>query len=108
MIYGEGVMESKKEPVVSPLISLVVGLLLLLPAAYLCVTTYIVPAVNTFSMSQTKYNLLSPAQFIGMENFTQLLQDKQLGAAISYSFILGFTRAVVVAIVPLLVGVLMG
>lgn len=51
------------------------GILFTLPAIIFFIIFYFYPMVNTFLVSLTKYDLLSPQKFIGTENFQSLLTD---------------------------------
>jgi multiple sugar transport system permease protein len=66
------------------------------------------PAVQTIAASQTDWNMISEPEFIGMENYTQLFSEAAFGPAVAYTLLIVFTRLVIVAIVPPLVGALVG
>ena len=44
------------------------------------------PMVASFALSFTRYNLLSPPRFIGVENYVRMLQDERLHTALAVTF----------------------
>ncbi len=56
------------------------GFLFALPAAAYLVLFSIYPMFNAFYLSLTKYDLLSPPEFIGLANYGRLLTDQKLPA----------------------------
>jgi multiple sugar transport system permease protein len=59
-------------------------------------------------MSMTKSNLISPAEFVGTENYTHLAEDNRLPSILKYTAQLALNRMGIMAILPLIVGILMG
>ncbi|MCL4878394.1 MAG: hypothetical protein KJ064_17165 [Anaerolineae bacterium] len=86
------------------------GLLLLLPGAYLCWTTLAAPALDTLDKSRTNYDpVREDVDDVGSKNFDFLLEDNEIFEnTVSYTARLVQTRLVIVAVVPLLVGVVIG
>jgi ABC-type sugar transport system permease subunit len=87
---------------------LIVGLLLLVPGTIVYLLIQFFPAVQTIAASQTDWELMNQPEFIGMENYTRLFSDGVFGAAVAYTLLIVFTRLVIVALVPPLVGALAG
>lgn len=48
----------------------------ILPLAIILVSFYVIPIIMSFYFSFTKYNIMTPAEFIGFENYQKLLSDK--------------------------------
>jgi multiple sugar transport system permease protein len=44
------------------------------------------PMVASFALSFTRYNLLSPPRFIGVENYVRMFQDERLHTALTVTF----------------------
>ncbi|MET0780683.1 MAG: sugar ABC transporter permease [Microbacterium sp.] len=44
------------------------------------------PMAASFALSFTRYNLLSPPRFIGIENYVRMLQDERLHTALAVTF----------------------
>lgn len=86
------------------------GLFLLLPAVVLCAGLYLFPALSTLDKSRMDYNLFRPEQSerVGMENYDQLVDDEVFSQALGYTLRLTIIRMGIVAVAPLLVGVLVG
>jgi ABC-type sugar transport system permease subunit len=53
------------------------GFLFALPAVAWLVVFSILPMANALFLSLTRYNLLSPPQFIGLENYTRVIADRE-------------------------------
>lgn len=88
---------------------LIGGLLLLLPGLILYFVVQLVPLVNTFSASYTDIDFPGrPAEFVGMANFERLAQDRELVQAAVYTAAMVTVRMVVVATIPLVIGLLVG
>lgn len=56
--------------------------LFILPSLLLLITFHIVPIFMTAGYSLTKYNVLQPAEFIGLENYRKLLTDPYIKASL--------------------------
>lgn len=84
------------------------GLLLVLPGLLLYLIVQFQPLLMTISDSTAKIRLPGQSEFVGAANFNRLLEDPVWMQAIGYTVAMVFVRIVVVAIVPLLVGVLIG
>lgn len=50
--------------------------LYILPLAVILVSFYVIPILMSFYFSFTKYNIMTPAKFIGFENYQKLFSDK--------------------------------
>lgn len=50
--------------------------LYILPLAVILVSFYFIPILMSFYFSFTKYNIMTPAKFIGFENYQKLFSDK--------------------------------
>jgi multiple sugar transport system permease protein len=87
---------------------LIIGLLLLVPGGIVYLLVQLFPALQTLSASQTDWNILSAPKFVGMANFTQLSSDAVFGGAVAYTLLILFARLIIVALVPPLVGGLVG
>ncbi|NJL95950.1 MAG: sugar ABC transporter permease, partial [Anaerolineae bacterium] len=89
---------------------LLLSLVLLLPACVVCGGVGLLPMVDTFqtSMERTRFPS-SEGENVGMENFERLQDDERYTEnALDYSARLGVMRIAIVAVVPLLVGLLIG
>ena len=64
----------------------VVALLFILPSIIGFVTFYAVPAVRGLWISFTNWNLLKPATFIGLDNYTKLLGDAEFLNSLKVTF----------------------
>lgn len=88
---------------------LIGGLALLIPALLLYITVQLVPLFNTISASYTDVNFPGrPGEFVGTANFERLAEDRVLVQAITYTIAMVTVRIVVVATVPLVIGLLVG
>lgn len=54
----------------------------ILPLAIILVSFYVIPIIMSFYFGFTKYNIMTPAEFIGFENYKNLLSDKVLRASV--------------------------
>jgi ABC-type sugar transport system permease subunit len=88
--------------------SILLGLLLLLPAAVCCSTTLLGPTLQTAVLSQQKTNGLSPGQLVGGANFTALAQSPNTLKAIGFTVDIALVRLLAVVIVPVLLAVAAG
>jgi ABC-type sugar transport system permease subunit len=80
----------------------VLGLLLLLPAALCCGTSLLAPTVQTFMLGQEKANALSQPVFVGGANYAQLAQLAAVRSALNFSLEVAVLRLAAVAVAPLL------
>jgi ABC-type sugar transport system permease subunit len=63
----------------------------------------VIPSIATGTLSLQRYELLSPPQFVGWENYTKLFtNDAVFAAALRFTGNLVFWRVAAVAVVPLL------
>jgi ABC-type sugar transport system permease subunit len=87
---------------------LVIGLLLLIPGLLLYGSVQLSAGLEVIQLSQTDYNLLSPPEFVGMANYSQLAEDRNFIAAIPFTLRILLARLFVVAVIPPLIGLLIG
>ncbi len=66
------------------------GFLFAAPAVGLLLAFNIFPMLNAFYLSLTKYNLLSAPEFIGLGNYTRVLDSNQFAASLRITFIYVF------------------
>jgi ABC-type sugar transport system permease subunit len=99
--------ESPAKPAFNPLKLL--SLFLLLPAMLCCATSQAYPAVDTFMTSRTEGNLLqADERNVGMENYERLFEDRIAGDALTFTMRLIAVRVLIIATIPLLIGLLVG
>lgn len=98
----------KTDPPAFSVSRLIVGLILILPALVLYFNVQLQPALRTLAASQTDSNFISEPEFIGMENFNRLFSDPRFPQALGYTAMIVAVRLLIVAIVPPLVGALVG
>jgi multiple sugar transport system permease protein len=85
------------------------GLLLVLPALFLCFYIQFMPMLQILSMSTSDTDILrDQSESVGAENFNRLAEDELFSQAFGYSFFIVSVRVLIVAIVPILVGMLVG
>lgn len=65
----------------------------ILPLGILLFAFYIIPIFMSLYFSFTKYNIIKPAEFIGLKNYMNLFSDKMFIAALKNTFL--FTAVVV-------------
>jgi ABC-type sugar transport system permease subunit len=87
---------------------LIVGLLLLIPGAALYIYVQLLPALRTFATSQTSRSVLREGEYLGLENFTRLFDDPAYGQAVGYTALIVVVRLLIVAVIPPLVGTMVG
>jgi len=81
---------------------LLAGLALLAPACLCCFATLALPTVQTMLFSLQRFRLSRAIQFVGLANYSQILQDKAFANALGFTLQLALERVLVVAFVPLL------
>lgn len=87
----------------------VVGLLILLPGIFICASTRALPTLSTLDMSRKDQDLFRDEEaYIGAENYDRLRDDERFADAILYTLRLTAFRVLIVAVVPIVVGVLIG
>lgn len=80
-----------------------VGILLTLPSLLLGLLTLLIPSIATINLSFQQYDMLTPPQFVGWKNYTQLwTNDPTFSSALSFTWNLVAWRVAAVAVVPLL------
>ena len=90
-------------PARSPIGRILLGFVLLLPAGLCCISSLVVPTINTLIASLQKTRLLAEAaQFIGLRNYTALFDDPIFSSALSFTLLQVVVRILVVTLVPLL------
>ncbi len=85
-------------------LNVLLGLLLLLPAAVCCGTSLAAPTVQTFLNSLNNVNLTGPSQFVGAQNYARLPQMAGLGAAVGFTLAIALVRLLAVAVLPPILG----
>ena len=50
----------------------------ILPLGIILVAFYVIPIIMSIYFSFTKYNIISPATFIGLENYKKLFTDENI------------------------------
>ena len=83
-------------------ISILLGILFLIPAVFACGASQLALTIGTVSASLHKSSLIGSGVFIGLQNFTRLFQDKVLIQALGYTAQTMLERVLAVALVPLL------
>lgn len=104
------VVTQDSQPGSNLLLRLLIGLALLVPVLVVYWYTNVNPALKTFQMSTTKTGPLSSqkAQSVGSANYESLFNDPAMGQIISYTASVLAARVLIAAVVPLLVGALVG
>lgn len=86
----------------------ILGLILLIPAALACIGSLIVPTLGTIITSFQKASLLLPRQFVGMANYVGLFQDPFFSLALRFTLTMVGVRLLAVIVVPPLLAVAVG
>lgn len=62
----------------------------LLPAVFMWIYWFFIPAVKSMRLSFYDYSFITPerTQFIGIQNFVRLFQDKAFLKALSHTFLM--------------------
>lgn len=84
------------------IVRVVLGLILVAPAALFCLIGLALPTMSTITSSFQKVNLLSSGEWVGAANYARLLEDGSFLQALGFTLSLAGMRLVVVALVPLL------
>ncbi len=92
----------------SPSSRLVIGLLLLLPVVIVWAVVQLLPALGTLSLSFTEYNMMTPPELVGIDNYARLGEDNVFGGAFNYTVLVMIVRVVVVSLIPPLIALLVG
>ena len=85
-------------------LSVLLGLLLLLPAAVCCGTSLAAPTVRTVIYSLNNISPIGQGQFVGAQNFARLPALTGLGAAVGFTLAIAVVRLLAVAVVPPVLG----
>jgi putative chitobiose transport system permease protein len=80
--------------------------LFLLPAVVLFALFYVWPLVTTIQLSFYKYNVVTPARWVGLANFTQLIHDPLFWQSLGNSLLYTLGAIPFGVILPLLLAVL--
>jgi len=83
-------------------LSVILGLLFLLPALGVVIFTFVVPIFRTIFLSFQDARLFKDPEFIGLENYQELLEVPFLGEVVIFTLVLILTRVVLVLIPPFL------
>jgi ABC-type sugar transport system permease subunit len=89
---------------------LVLGLLLLLPAILVYREVQLLPALRTIEMSWQDVSILrsGESEYIGSANYDAMFSEPTFGAAVLYTLMIVGVRFLIVAVIPPLVGLLIG
>src|SRR5579871_3967318 len=72
---------------------IILGIILLIPAALCWLSTLLIPSLQTLLLSQEKTNLISDkATSVGMANFTMLFSNPAFNSALTFSSVIAFER----------------
>lgn len=83
------------------------GAVFIAPAMIWIVVFNIYPMLNTFYLSLTDYNLLTPPRLIGLANYVELLGDARFDLALANTFGYAFGRGIPLVILALLVALVL-
>lgn len=87
----------------------ILALILLLPGIFIYYQSQVAPALDMYTMSMHDPDLIQDnMEFVGMENYEYLMENVLFHEAVRYTTTILVTRLLIVAIVPVLVGVLVG
>lgn len=80
----------------------------LAPSVFLWMFWFLVPAVKSMRLSFFDYSFVNPEkqQFVGLENYIRLFQDKGFLKALQHTFILAFIVVALIAVLAFIVAVL--
>lgn len=78
------------------------GRLFLLPALIGTGVFIVIPVVFSFYLSFCKWDLLSEIQFVGFDNYIELLTGYQFGLIMKNTFVFALSTAVISILIPLL------
>lgn len=78
------------------------GRLFLLPALIGTGVFIVIPVVFSFYLSFCKWDLLSEIQFVGFDNYMELLTGYQFGLIMKNTFVFALSTAVISILIPLL------
>lgn len=84
--------------------SIILGLLFILPALAALIFARLIPTFRTFTLSFQDASLFGDPQFIGGENYQQLLQFSLLGRTVTFTLLITLNRVLLVLIPPLIFG----
>lgn len=83
------------------------GLIFILPAVLFFAVIWVYPLINSFVVSTTDWDLLTPSKFVGIDNYIYIFQDenfiKAAVATLVYSFGSGIPTAILSLFLALLV-----
>jgi ABC-type sugar transport system permease subunit len=86
----------------NPVGRIVLGILFLLPALFLCVSERLLPTISTLVMSLQKVSFLRPErEFIGLDNYTRVFGDGTFVGTLGSSLVSMIVRLLVIALIPL-------
>lgn len=78
-----------------------VGKILILPAFAGTLVFIVIPVFFSFYLSFCKWDLLSPIQFAGLQNYFEIFSNPQFGLIVKNTFVFAFSTAVIAIIIPL-------
>lgn len=89
-----------REPARLRTINILLGVLFLIPAVLACGVSQLALSIGTLVTSLQKSSLLTAPEFIGLDNYVRLFQDKTALGAFGFSWRTGLARLLLVAILP--------
>jgi len=84
------------------------GALFIFPAMLWILVFTIYPMLNAFYLSLTSYDLLRPPEFIGLDNYVQLLGDQRFWLVFENTFGYAFGRGIPLVVLALSIGIVLG
>jgi ABC-type sugar transport system permease subunit/ABC-type maltose transport system permease subunit len=84
---------------------IILGLAMLVPAVVCCISELAVPTIRTFITSLQRVSPVREAEFVGMENYSRLFEDRIFSSALGFTLSLLVVRLLVVALIPLLLAI---
>ncbi len=79
--------------------------IMLAPAILLFITFVLIPLVSTFVISFCEWDMLTPAEFVGWQNFETLLNDQRLRTVIINTLIFAVAAVILKIGIGLLLAV---
>src|SRR5688500_9142606 len=87
---------------------LLLSLILLIPIFQVAYTYALKPALQTIEYSYSDYSLLNEPEFIGNDNYERMQEDERYQRVQTFSRRIVWMRLAVIAVLPALVGLLIG
>jgi len=102
MAVEENLVANEERSNGNPVLRIVLGLALLLPAVWFWIGGLLVPTISTVVTSFQEGHVFEEAQFVGLQNYAHLFQDPRFTSALGFTLLLIVVRVLVVAVAPLL------